>query len=70
MIIIYEKITKAQLRKDVKKATKLITDWFDANPKRRVCRAKLWYGDVAHIKRNDIQTGMDAAMAKALPKCK
>lgn len=54
MILVYERITAAELAKAVKETTQLIEDWFVANPKRRVCNAELWYGKRHKIKRRDV----------------
>lgn len=54
MLVVYKRLTEKQLRKDAKDAIKQITEWFAENPKRRVCRAELFYGKTISVKRKTI----------------
>ena len=62
-------MTKKELDKAVVETTKQLEDWFVANPKRRVCRAELWYGKQYKIKRKDVlgQLAKIAAATKTQP---
>ena len=54
MIIVYPKMSEEELRKIAADAIPQIQEWFQQNPKRRVCHAELWYGKKLTIKRKDV----------------
>lgn len=66
MLVFYKTLPAATIRKDSKTTIKKINKWFKDNPKRRVCRAELWYGDVVSIKRNAVEKMVTAAAEKAI----
>lgn len=68
MIVVYRKFTPAQIRKDVKINIKKIAQWFEQNPKRRVCRAELWYGQSISIKKATIKEQLEKAAEEAIAK--
>lgn len=68
MLIVYPKIKPATIKREAKKAKKDIAKWFEANPKRKHCRAELWYGDRCKIGRNTIDADVDAAVEHAIEK--
>ena len=50
MIVVYSRFTKAQLEKHVDEAIKGVRKFFKDNPKRRVCKAELFYGKMMSLK--------------------
>jgi hypothetical protein len=54
MFVVYQPLTPKQLNDAVAELTKGITEWFEKNPKRRICRAELWHGKAAKIPRNKV----------------
>jgi len=66
MIIVYNKVTNKQILKDAKKAVKQIQEWFGQNPNRRICKAELWYGKVAKIRKNHIEADINKAAEVAI----
>jgi len=65
MIIIYKKVSKKQIAKDVKETTPKLEQWFVDNPKRRICRATLWYGRMVGIRRGHVPEDVRAAASAA-----
>lgn len=66
MILIYDKFTKAQLKKEAAEAVKSLTEWFKNNPKRKTCRAEMWYGRMHSIKPKDIKGQINKIVANLL----
>lgn len=66
MIFIYKKISARQILKDAKDAKKKVAEWFKANPKRKNCKAEMWYGKVVIIHPNSIDSDIDAAAEAAI----
>jgi hypothetical protein len=66
MIAIYRRVPEKEIRKGAKDAIVKITDWFIANPKRRVCNAEFWYGKQTKVRRNHIVEDINKAAEKAL----
>lgn len=64
MIIVYSKIKKSELDAEIPNAIKQITDWFNANPKRRICNAKLWYEQNHKIRRKSVEADIKAVAEK------
>ena len=62
MIIVYHKMSKKGLRKSAKETIPQIEEWFQKNPKRRVCKVELWYGRHASIKRKDVAAQINAVV--------
>jgi hypothetical protein len=63
MITVYKRLLSAtQIRKEAKKAIRDIAKWFEQNPKRRVCKAELWYGKIISIKRATIEKQIETAV--------
>lgn len=56
----YEKIPPAKLRKECASTIEKLTAWFEQNPKRRVCRAQLWYGSSCKVRRGHIKEDVTA----------
>lgn len=54
MFVIYNKISETELREAAAKTILQLDEWFNNNPKRRVCRAELWYGRSHKIKRKNV----------------
>lgn len=54
MFVIYKTIPEAELRALAADTIPKISKWFEKNPKRRVCKAELWYGRTHKIKRKDV----------------
>ena len=50
MLIAYARLTKEELAKSVEETVQQIKEWFEKNPKRRVCDAELWYGKRIKLK--------------------
>lgn len=66
MIVVYNTVSNAQIKKDGKKAKGQIKEWFVANPKRRMCVAAFWYGKQVKIKKGNIDEQIDEAMKVAM----
>lgn len=64
MIIIYKKLKKSELDSVVTDSIKQVTDWFNANPKRRICNASLWNGQNHKIRRKSVEADIKAAAEK------
>lgn len=62
MIVIYEKLTKKELKESKDGAIARITEWFEKNPKRRVCDAQLWYGQRHKIRRGHVADDINAVV--------
>ena len=67
-IVIYQTIPEETIRSDAKDTIEKITQWFKDNPKRKVCRAEVWYGRVVHVKRKTVAEQINAAADKAIEK--
>ena len=65
-IVVYRKIKPAELKKMAKEAIKGVTVWFEKNPKRRVCRATLWYNTPVKVPRGKVKETIDAVVAETL----
>lgn len=66
MILVYDRLTEKQLKKDASEVVKNLTKWFKDNPKRKVCRAELWYGKMHSIKRKNIKGQINKIVAGLL----
>jgi hypothetical protein len=66
MIVVYAPMSEQQLRKSASENIPKIEEWFKANPKRRVCRVELWYGEVISIKRKTVAEQINARMEKLI----
>lgn len=66
MIVIYPKMTEDDLRKVAAEAIPKIEGWFQQNPKRRVCRAELWYGKHLSLKRKTVAAQINALLDETL----
>ncbi len=51
MIVVYNKMTKKELENSLNDTIERLRCWFQDNPKRRTCRAKLWFGHAEVLKR-------------------
>lgn len=65
-IVVYRKIPKKELLESAKDTITQLEQWFTLNPRRRVCKAELWYGEAHTIKRKDIKEQIDAIVTKLL----
>ena len=54
MLAIYQRLTLTELQQQQADAVAQLNNWFVQNPKRRICKAQLWYGRQHKIKRNDV----------------
>jgi chaperone required for assembly of F1-ATPase len=54
LIIVYKRMTEKELRKAATEATTQILDWFEANPRRKICRAELMYGRHLKVTRGQV----------------
>ena len=54
MIFVYGKVPAKEIRKEAKESVTLIEDWFEANPKRKVCNTKVWYGKMVKIHKGKV----------------
>jgi len=70
MIVIYEKIPAKTIRKEAKEVIQKITEWFQNNPKRRVCDAQLWYGRRLKVKRKMIAEQVNGLAEELIKKDK
>jgi len=65
MILLYQKYTEPQFKEMQRTAKTNITKWFKDHPRRKVCKAEIFYGKVVPIRRDhideDIQAAADAA---------
>lgn len=62
MLIMYSKITKEELETTTTKAVEGVTQWFLANPTRRVCNMEFVYGKRVKVRKKHIkQDILDAA---------
>jgi len=66
MIVIYPKMTEENLRKAAEAAISQVGGWFQQNPKRRVCRAELWYGKHLSLKRKTVAAQINALLEETL----
>lgn len=66
MILIYDRLTEKQLKKAASEVVKNLTKWFKDNPKRKMCRAELWYGKMYSIKRKNIKGQINEIVAGLL----
>lgn len=66
MIVIYKTVPNATIKKDAKASIPKIEAFFEANPKRRICRAQFWYGKFKKIRRNHVKEDVDAVVKECL----
>jgi hypothetical protein len=64
MLVLYTKLTKKELEESAKQAIVQVTQWFESNPKRKVCKAKLWYGKTVKIRRGHVAEDVNAEAAQ------
>lgn len=64
--VLYQPIPAELIRKEAKEAIEKITQWFANNPKRRVCRCELWYGQQLSIKPKTIKEQIESAAQEAI----
>lgn len=60
MIVIYNKLTKKELKASAKETIAKVNEWFNNNPRRKVCKAELWYGKVHKIRRDHVEEDIQA----------
>ena len=65
MIIVYKPLTSKQLKDKTAEAITGVKKFFENNPKKKVCRAKLWYGDIHTLKRNSFEKDIENLAALA-----
>lgn len=67
MILVYKRLPPAELEKTIKGAIASVTAWFDARPRKRVCRLGLnFYGPMTvKVRRASIATDIRAAAESA-----
>jgi hypothetical protein len=70
MLALYKRISDEEIDKDAESVKADITKWFAANPKRRVCNAQVWYGQVVKVHRARVAKDIDAAALAAKDKNK
>jgi hypothetical protein len=68
--VAYQKMSQKNLRKTAKESIDGITKWFGKNPKRRVCKASLWYGITCKVKRGTVKEQVDAVLKETIEKDK
>jgi hypothetical protein len=64
MIVIYKTLTEQELRDSAAESIPKIESWFVQNPRRRVCRTELWYGETKSIKRKNVADQINAIVDK------
>ncbi len=66
MIVVYQKITDTEIRRDARNAVRQINKWFKQNPNRTDCKTEVWYGKMVVVRRGhvseDIRAAADAAI--------
>ena len=68
MILVYNRLTKKELDESVEQTVQQIKEWFEKNPKRRVCNAELWYGKRVKLKPKTYETQIRETAAKTATK--
>lgn len=53
--VLYETITKKQLKTAIKDSISGISKWFKNNPKRKVCTAEWVYGETYKVRRDHVE---------------
>lgn len=66
MIVLYTPIPNEKIRKDAEETITKIHSWFEVNPKRDTCNAKLWYGQMIIVRRGHIEEDINKARDVAL----
>lgn len=66
--VAYKKLKQAELRKMAKESITGIEKWFEKNPKRRVCRATLWYGITCKVPRKSVAETINLVLKNTLKK--
>jgi len=61
MIVIYKKISAKQIRKEAAKGIVGIEEWFQKNPKRKICNVCMWYGQALKVRRGHVAEDVNAA---------
>lgn len=64
--VVYNRLSEAELREAAKKTALQLEDWFKNNPKRRICKAELWYGSSHKIKRKNVAEQINAIVEEIL----
>lgn len=64
--ILYMPIPNDELRKLAAETIPKVSAWFEANPKRRVCTAELWYGKRLKLKRKTFEAQINAFLEESL----
>lgn len=62
MFIVYSKLSREELEKQAVTLKADLTKWFEANPKRRVCNAQVWYGKRVKIRKGKVSEDVDTAV--------
>jgi hypothetical protein len=68
MIILYNKVSEKTIREEAKDTIERITEWFQAYPRRRVCRAELWYGKMVSVRKKHVEEDINKAAEEAIAK--
>lgn len=53
MFVVYKKPTRAEVDGIIQPTVQQVTEFFAANPKRRVCKVGMWYDKIVTFKRGD-----------------
>jgi hypothetical protein len=64
--VVYTRIPKEEIEKQANELPNKINNWFKNNPKRRVCKAELWYGERYKFTRKNISEVIEQAKKDAL----
>jgi hypothetical protein len=64
--ILYKRLTEQEIRQDARKVVEDLGRWFRENPRRMICRAELWYGRTACVRRKHMEEDVETAVREAL----
>ena len=65
MLVVYSTVPNETIRKEGEEAIAQLETWFENNPKRKTCKAEMWYGQMTTIRRGHIIADMEKAIKKA-----
>ena len=66
MIVLYQTIPASEIRKNVEESIPSIERWFQVNPKKKICNARVWYNRDIKIRRGHVRQDMEAAANEAI----
>lgn len=65
MILVYKKMTEAEIQKCADETLPRLEQWFRDNPKRRICNCQSFHRKMIKVRRGHVETDFAAAVDEA-----